>query len=119
MLSYDETDLFGDDSNGNDPKFPTREDGSRDIVSAQLEFLQDFANDRYLTAQDTEWTIAQTWEGMEKVLASGKARAIGVSNFSQAFLDELLKTAKTVPAANQSEFFFESTSAMAQLLAAG
>jgi len=61
------------------------------------------ADDRYLTLQDEEWTIAQTWEGMEKVLASGKARAIGVSNFSQPFVEELLKTAKTVPAANQSQ----------------
>ncbi|KAM0787883.1 hypothetical protein ACM66B_003933 [Microbotryomycetes sp. NB124-2] len=69
--------------NGNDPKFPTKEDGSRDL--------------------DTEWSIAQTWAGMEKVLASGKAKAIGVSNFSQPFLEELLKTAKTTPAANQIE----------------
>jgi len=48
-------------------------------------------------------TIAETWAQMEKVLESGKAKAIGVSNFSIKTLEELLKTAKVVPAVNQVE----------------
>lgn len=46
-------------SNGNDPKFPKLENGDRDILH--------------------DWTMDKTWAGMEKVLASGKAKAIGVS----------------------------------------
>ncbi|KDQ49935.1 hypothetical protein JAAARDRAFT_82050 [Jaapia argillacea MUCL 33604] len=47
--------------------------------------------------------FAQVWEQMEKVYASGKARAIGVSNFSVKTLEQLIKSAKVMPAANQLE----------------
>jgi len=40
---------------------------------------------------------------MEKVLKTGKAKAIGVANFSVKFLEELLPQASVVPAANQIE----------------
>ncbi|KAK4698205.1 hypothetical protein P7C70_g8080, partial [Phenoliferia sp. Uapishka_3] len=69
--------------NGNDPKFPKLPDGSRDI--------------------DHSWTVAQTWKQMEDVLATGKVKAIGVSNFSEAFLEDLKKTWVVPPAANQIE----------------
>jgi alcohol dehydrogenase (NADP+) len=45
----------------------------------------------------------QTWKAMEKVFKSGKARAIGVSNFSKAELERLLKESDVVPAAHQIE----------------
>ncbi|KAK7682824.1 hypothetical protein QCA50_014208 [Cerrena zonata] len=48
-------------------------------------------------------TFNDVWAEVEKVLASGKARAIGVSNFSIKTLDQLLTTAKVVPAVNQVE----------------
>jgi glycerol 2-dehydrogenase (NADP+) len=69
--------------NGNHPLFPTLEDGTRDV--------------------DKEWTIAQTWAQLEAVLASGKVRAIGVSNCSELKLNEILPTAKVIPAVNQLE----------------
>jgi len=47
--------------------------------------------------------INETWESMEKLLETGKVKAIGVSNFSVKTLTQLLKTAKTVPAVNQIE----------------
>lgn len=47
--------------------------------------------------------IAKTWEGMESVLKTGKTKAIGVSNFLVKDIDDLLKTAKVVPAVNQLE----------------
>lgn len=50
---------------------------------------------------DSEPTFSQTWTDMEKLLDSGKVKAIGVSNFSIKNLDILLKTAKVVPAVNQ------------------
>jgi diketogulonate reductase-like aldo/keto reductase len=46
----------------------------------------------------------QSWSGLEKLRAKGKARSIGVSNFTIAHLRELLAGAKTVPAVNQVEF---------------
>ncbi|KAJ3483257.1 hypothetical protein NLI96_g6444 [Meripilus lineatus] len=48
-------------------------------------------------------TFNDTWAEMEQVLASGKAKAIGVSNFSIKTIEQLLTTAKVVPAVNQVE----------------
>lgn len=71
---------------------PLKEDGSRNI--------------------DTDWDQAKTWAQMEAVLASGKVKAIGVSNFSAMLLDDLSKSWKTVPAVNQVSHYspFHSTS---------
>lgn len=49
------------------------------------------------------WDFCDTWREMEKLLATGKVRAIGVANFSTTNLEKLLKTTKTVPAVNQTE----------------
>jgi glycerol 2-dehydrogenase (NADP+) len=38
---------------------------------------------------------------MEDILAKGKVKAIGVSNFSEILLKKLEKTWKVVPAVNQ------------------
>jgi glycerol 2-dehydrogenase (NADP+) len=54
-------------------------------------------------AVDHDWDQAETWKGMEACLASGKVKAIGVSNFSQHLLEKLSKTWKVVPAVNQVE----------------
>ncbi|KAJ6530822.1 reductase AKOR2 [Mycena vulgaris] len=48
-------------------------------------------------------TFNDTWAEMETIHASGRARAIGVSNFSIKTLEQLFKTAKIVPAVNQVE----------------
>jgi len=44
-----------------------------------------------------------TWRGFEKAAAEGKARAIGVSNFTVANLERLAAETGTVPAVNQVE----------------
>ncbi|MGT2800230.1 aldo/keto reductase [Streptococcus marmotae] len=44
---------------------------------------------------------ADAWRAMEELVAEGKIRSIGVSNFMIHHLDELLKTATIVPAVNQ------------------
>lgn len=49
----------------------------------------------------TNVPIASTWQAMEALVAAGKAKSIGVSNFSQAQLEELITTAKIPPAVNQ------------------
>lgn len=47
--------------------------------------------------------IPNTWRAMETVYDSGKARAIGVSNFSTKKLGDLLEVARIPPAVNQVE----------------
>ena len=45
-----------------------------------------------------------TWRAMEEIQRSGKARAIGVSNFLPEHLDQLAETATVLPSINQVEF---------------
>ncbi|KAI0084074.1 Aldo/keto reductase [Irpex rosettiformis] len=68
---------------GNHPMFPTNPDGTRDILH--------------------DWPISKTWEQMEAILAKGKVKSIGVSNFSEKTLEQLLPTAKVKPAVDQIE----------------
>jgi diketogulonate reductase-like aldo/keto reductase len=46
---------------------------------------------------------AETYKAMEKLLSTGKVRAIGVSNFTINKLDDLLSKTTVVPAVNQVE----------------
>jgi diketogulonate reductase-like aldo/keto reductase len=46
----------------------------------------------------------QSWHALEALQAQGKARSIGVSNFTIRHLTELLAQTRTVPAVNQVEF---------------
>ena len=46
----------------------------------------------------------QSWRALEALRAEGKARSIGVSNFTISHLTELLADTKIVPAVNQVEF---------------
>jgi 2,5-diketo-D-gluconate reductase A len=45
----------------------------------------------------------QTWQTLAKIRAEGRARSIGVSNFTQAHLDRLIRETGVVPAVNQVE----------------
>ncbi len=54
--------------------------------------------------QDWQALNASTWEGMEQILASGRVRSIGVSNFMPEHLDALMLTAKVTPCVNQIEY---------------
>jgi 2,5-diketo-D-gluconate reductase A len=47
--------------------------------------------------------VVPTWRAMEQILAQGKARAIGVSNFNEDHLERLLAETDVVPAVNQIE----------------
>lgn len=51
----------------------------------------------------TDVPIAETWKGMEAVVKKGKARSIGISNFTREKTEDILKTAEIKPAANQIE----------------
>jgi diketogulonate reductase-like aldo/keto reductase len=47
----------------------------------------------------------QIWKAMEEFLASGRVKAIGVSNFEQDDLDSLLPACETKPMVNQIRWF--------------
>jgi diketogulonate reductase-like aldo/keto reductase len=53
----------------------------------------------------------EAYRALEKLLADGKVRAIGVSNFMPPHLERLLGTASVVPAVNQIEVhpYFQQT----------
>lgn len=51
----------------------------------------------------TQPNIPATWTAMEALYDSGKAKAIGVSNFSSKKLGDLLEVARIPPAVNQVE----------------
>ncbi|KAF8459707.1 NADP-dependent oxidoreductase domain-containing protein [Kalaharituber pfeilii] len=70
------------------------------FASGDLKFPRD-PKTGYIQLSSTP--ISETWAAMERLLATGKVRAIGVSNFNKRRLEELLRTAKIVPAVNQIE----------------
>ncbi|KAL8629413.1 hypothetical protein Q9189_004863 [Teloschistes chrysophthalmus] len=50
---------------------------------------------------DTDYV--DTWKAMEKMYKKGKAKAIGISNFSRKETERLIKESEVVPAAHQIE----------------
>ena len=56
-----------------------------------------------LMQPDNSASIAECWRAMEQLVEDGLVKAIGVSNFTEKELRELLKTAKIKPAVNQIE----------------
>lgn len=61
----------------------------------------------YLDLYLIHWPVQEkrldSWRAMEKLLDGGKCRAVGVSNFMERHLEELLKKSSLVPAVNQVE----------------
>lgn len=47
--------------------------------------------------------FVETWKAMESLVQKGKTKAIGISNFSKAEVERLLKETSIVPAAHQLE----------------
>jgi diketogulonate reductase-like aldo/keto reductase len=59
--------------------------------------------DLYLIHWPVPGRRLESWRALERLHADGRARAIGVSNFLESHLQELLDAAKQVPAVNQIE----------------
>ncbi|SFM41755.1 aldo/keto reductase [Salibacterium qingdaonense] len=60
--------------------------------------------DLYLIHWPVPGKYKETWGALEKLYEEGKVRAIGVSNFTDQHLEELMKIAKVKPMVNQVEF---------------
>lgn len=68
---------------GNHDMFPTRPDGTRDLLRSR--------------------SHVETYKDMENLLDTGKVKAIGVANYSLRYLKELLSKCSVPPAVNQIE----------------
>ncbi len=60
--------------------------------------------DLYLVHWPVTTKYKDTWRAMEELYREKRIRAIGVSNFMQHHLEDLLETAEIVPMVNQMEF---------------
>lgn len=59
--------------------------------------------DLYLIHWPVEGKYKETWKALEKLYKDGRVRAIGVCNFHQHHLEDLLEEAEVVPMVNQIE----------------
>ncbi len=79
-----------------------------DALKAFNQTLEDLGFD-YLDLFLIHWPLpavgdyVETWRAMEEIYRSGRAKAVGVSNFHREHLRRLLEETETVPAANQIE----------------
>jgi diketogulonate reductase-like aldo/keto reductase len=65
----------------------------------QLEYL-----DLYLIHWPVQGKFVDTWKAMEYLYRKGKIKAIGLSNFLERHIEEILKEADVTPMVNQMEF---------------
>lgn len=72
-------------------------------INLSLEKLKLNYIDLYLVHWPAEGYL-DIWKTMEQILAEGKTRAIGVSNFMVHHLDRIMSNANIIPAVNQVEF---------------
>jgi diketogulonate reductase-like aldo/keto reductase len=76
-------------------------------LAAFAESLDRLGTD-YVDLYLVHWPVAgyykETWKAMEEIYASGRAKAIGVSNFTIQHLEDLFFDSEVVPAVNQIEF---------------
>lgn len=79
-------------------------DNTLEAFDASLERLGTDYIDLYLIHWPVAGKFKDTWKALEELHGSGRARAVGVSNFLVHHLEDLLGDAKTVPAVNQVEF---------------
>jgi diketogulonate reductase-like aldo/keto reductase len=79
----------------------------RRVLVAFEESLERLGAD-YVDLYLVHWPVVgrsqETWQVMEEIYQSGRAKAIGVSNYLVHHLDDLLPNTQTVPTVNQIEF---------------
>ncbi|MEK6954323.1 MAG: aldo/keto reductase [Candidatus Micrarchaeota archaeon] len=78
------------------------------IVEKAFEGSLSLLNSGYIDLYLIHWPIVrvrvQTWKRMEKLIAGGKIKSIGVANFMIRHLEDLLANTEIIPAVNQVEF---------------
>ena len=79
-------------------------DHVRKAFEEQLKNLQTDHVDLLLEHWPVDGKYNETWKAMEAILKDGQARAIGVSNFDNGRMIDLIDHGTVVPAVNQIEF---------------
>ena len=83
-------------------------DHGYDQTLRAFESSQRKLNCGYIDLYLIHWPIKNkrqdTWRALERLYQEGQVRAIGVANYLEPFLDELLPSATIVPTVNQVEF---------------
>ncbi|ATW26831.1 aldo/keto reductase [Candidatus Formimonas warabiya] len=80
-----------------------RKGRQREAFENSLKLLGTDYVDLYLIHWPVPGKYKKSWKVLEELYHSGRVRAIGVSNFHQHHLDDLLADAKVLPAVNQVE----------------
>ncbi|AXT54028.1 aldo/keto reductase [Aquimarina sp. BL5] len=71
----------------------------KSLERLQLDYL-----DLYLIHWPVEGKYIETWKALEKLYKDGRIKAIGVSNFMQHHLEDLIENSEIIPMVNQMEF---------------
>jgi len=79
-------------------------DSALKAFDASLERLGLDYVDLYLIHWPVSGKRQESWRALEEIYKSGRAKAIGVSNYAIAHVEELLDSSKVVPAVNQIEY---------------
>lgn len=81
-----------------------RKNRTLEAFQESLDRLQTDYVDLYLIHWPVAGFYEETWKAMEEIYKSGRAKAIGVSNFLIPHLEDILKNSTIVPIVNQIEF---------------
>ncbi len=97
-------------------KLPGRQHGRSEALAGLDESLARLGLD-YVDLYLIHWPVptigryVETWEALVELRSQGKARSIGVSNFTPAQIDEVVERTGVVPAVNQVELHPEFSQA--------
>lgn len=80
----------------------SKEDTIASVITSLEKLELDYV-DLFLIHWPGDKQYKEAWLGLEELYAEGKIKAIGVSNFQEHHLDDLLSYAKVVPVLNQIE----------------
>jgi len=80
-----------------------RQNNQEKAIDTSLKLLGLDYVDLYLIHWPVKEKYVETWKKMEVIYETGKARAVGVSNFNIHHIEEILSVSKLVPAVNQCE----------------
>lgn len=69
-----------------------------------LELLGEEYVDLYLVHWPVKGKYVETWKALESLYKEGRVRSVGVSNFLQHHLEDVLESSSMVPMVNQIEF---------------
>jgi diketogulonate reductase-like aldo/keto reductase len=88
-----------------------RKDNQFNAIDDSLKLLGLDYVDLYLIHWPVAGKYVESWKKMEKIYKSGKAKAVGISNFNIHHIEDILAVSDLIPAINQCECSPELTQA--------